>query len=140
MTRFTRMFLTVVSAGALLALPAAGVASHGTNHGKHKGQNKSHSGKGQTKRCGKAPRVGYSVKGTLVSVTADNPATPEHEGTVTITVTGANAHARKSGEIADQNATAKGVQVAGATYTVPASDRYTLVLDGFEGADTPVRR
>ena len=137
MTRFTRMFLTVVTAGALLALPTAGIADPGTNNGKHKGQAKSNNGKGKTKRCGKAPRVGYSVSGTLVSFTADNPATPEHEGTVTITVTGANAHARKSGDIADQNPNAEGVQVAGATYTVPASDRFTLALDGFEGADTP---
>ena len=137
MNKFTRMVLTAVASGALLALPAVSVADHGTNHGKHKGQTKSNSGKGQTKRCGKAPRVGYSVSGTLVSLTTDNPATPDNEGTVTITVTGANAHARNSGEIADQNANAKGVQVAGATYTVPTSDRYELKLDGFEGADTP---
>ena len=33
-----------------------------------------------------------------MSVTADNPATEAFEGTVTITVTPANSHARKSGD------------------------------------------
>jgi hypothetical protein len=125
----TRMLLTVVAAGALAAFPATGAGKDKPKH-----PNK---GKGHTKRCGKAPKVGYVVDGTLVSITADNPLTAPFEGTVTLTVTGANAHARNSGEIADQNPTADGVQVAGATYTVPSSDPFTLKLNGFEGADTP---
>ena len=44
---------------------------------------------------------GFVVKGTLVSYTADDAATPANEGTVTITVTKANKHARVSGELAD---------------------------------------
>ncbi len=102
----------LIAAGALLALPATGGAN----------------GQGESKRCEKTPKFGYSVSGTLESLTVD---------TVTITVTRANYHARNSGEIADQDATQEGVQVAGATYTVPASDSFTLNLVEYEGADTP---
>ena len=57
---------------------------------------------------------------------------------MTLTVTNANGHARKSGEIADQDPNQEGVQVAGATYTVSgATDPFTLELNGYEGADTP---
>ena len=133
MHKTTRLLVTLTATGALLALPVASQADPGK--GKGKGQTKSQ--QGASKRCAKTPKVGYSVSGTLVSLTGDDPATPANEGTVTITVTGANAHARNSGEIADQNATAKGVQVAGATYTVPTTDAYTLTLEGYEGADTP---
>ena len=59
------------------------------------------------------------------------------EGTVTIKVTSANSHARKSGDIADTDLGTEGVQVAGAIYTVPATDPFLLALHGFEGADTP---
>lgn len=124
MIRTTRTLVTMVAAGALLALPAAAVADPGN-------------GKGESKRCAKAPKVGYIVKGTLVSVTADDPATPTSEATVTFTVTGANSHARNSGEIADQDAGTPGVQVVGATYTVSATDSFILKLNGYEGADTP---
>ena len=31
----------------------------------------------------------------------------------------------------------EGVQVAGATYTVPATDAFVLKLNGYEGTDTP---
>ena len=116
----------MVAAGALLAAPAAGLAA--------KGENK---GKGKAKSCAKAATVGYQVKGTFVSAVADNPATPASEASVTLTVTSANSHAAKSGEIADQNATKKGVQVKGATYTVAAGDAYTLKLNDYEGTDTP---
>jgi hypothetical protein len=124
MSRTTRTVLSLVAAVALFALPATGVADPGK-------------GKGPAKRCAKTPKVGYSVKGTLVSLTADNPATPASEASVTITVTKANSHARKSGEIADQDAVKPGVQVKGATYTVAAGDAYKLKLKGYSGADTP---
>ena len=114
MLKTVRMFATLAVAGALLALPATALAAPG--------------GQGQTKSCAKAPKVGYQVAGTFVSSTAT---------TVTLTVTQANSHARKSGEIADQDAATEGVQVAGATYTVPASDAFVLKLNGYEGADTP---
>ena len=122
-----RTISTLVAAAALLAVPATAVAAPG-------GQGKS---QGKAKSCAKAPKVGYHVKGTLVSMTADNPATEAFEGTVTITVTSANSHATKSGDIADQDATTEGVQVEGATYTVPATDAFLLALHGYEGADTP---
>jgi hypothetical protein len=128
MLKTVRKIATVAVAGALLAVPATALAAPG-------GQGKA---KGKAKSCQKAPKVGYQVSGTLVSVTEDDPATTDtFEGTVTLTVTGANSHARKSGELADQDPAAEGVQVAGATYTVPATDAFVLKLNGFEGADTP---
>jgi hypothetical protein len=123
MLKTARMVGTLVVAAAMLAVPATAVAAP--------------SGKGLTKSCAKTPKVGYLVKGTLVSVTQDDPATGAFEGTVTITVTSANSHARKSGDIADQDPVTEGVQVAGATYTVPATDAFLLRLHDFEGADTP---
>ena len=117
MLRKTQLPVLLIAAGALLALPATSAAD-------------------ATKRCAKTPKVGYVVSGTLVSQTADDPGTEAFEGSVTITVTEANGHATKSGEIADQDAGTEGTQVAGATYTV-SGDAYKLVLEGFEGADTP---
>ena len=123
MLKTIRTIGTLVAAIALLAVPATAVAAPG--------------GQGKAKNCAKAPKVGYIVKGTLGSVTQDDPNTEAFEGTVTFTVTSANSHARKSGDIADQDATTEGVQVAGATYTVPATDAFILRLNGYEGADTP---
>ena len=135
MLKNIRTIALFVAAAALLALPAAGQAD---GQGQGKGHGKANAkGKGKTKRCAKAPKVGYVVHGTLESVTADDPATEESEATVTLTVTDANGHARKSGELADQDPNTDGVQVAGGTYTVPAGDAYTLTLEGYEGADTP---
>ena len=130
MIEFVRVPAALVATIALLVMPAAGQAKHDGAQGKSKGADK---------RCAKAPKVGYSVRGTLVSVTADDPATTAaNEASVTLTVTVANNHARNSGEIADQDAATAGVQVAGATYTVTAaSDGFSLVLDGFEAPDTP---
>jgi hypothetical protein len=120
----TRTITTLVAAAALFAVPATAVAAKG--------------GQGKAKSCEKTHGVGYQVTGTLVSATADDPATTDvSEATVTLTVTAANSHARKSGEIADQDAAKKGVQVVGATYTVPAGDAFELKLNGFEDPDTP---
>lgn len=106
MPKTVRTLGTLAIAVALLAVPATAVAAKG--------------GQGKAKSCKTTPKVGYHVKGTLVTFAPN---------TVTITVTSANSHARKSGEIADP--------VVGATYTVPASDAFELKLHGFEGADTP---
>jgi 2-phospho-L-lactate transferase/gluconeogenesis factor (CofD/UPF0052 family) len=112
----------VVAALALLALPATAPAAKG-GHGKgHDGE--SH---GKSKGCAKVSTRGFQVTGTLVSA---------GEGTVTLTVSAANKHARESGELADQDAARKGVQVKGATYTVPATDAFELVL-GDDGALVP---
>jgi hypothetical protein len=135
MSRYTRILLTAVAACAVLALPATVGANPGK--GEAKSQAKSQNGKGKTKRCAKTQKVGYSVSGTLLSATADNPATPANDSSITIRVTGANSHARNSGEIADQDANTKGVQVAGATYTVSGSDPFTVNLIGYEAPDTP---
>jgi hypothetical protein len=123
-----RTISTLVAAAALLAVPATAVAVKG-------GQGKA---QGKTKSCEKAHTVGYQVSGTLVSTTPDDPNLAGNQGTVTFTVTAANSHARNSGEIADQDAVKKGVQVVGATLTVPAAgDDFELKLNGFEEPDTP---
>ena len=123
MPHHARTFVAIAAAGALLAAPAAGLASHrGTPHGQGGGSQNSPRG------CATTPKLAYQVSGDLVSAGA---------GTVTLRVTSANSHARKSGEIEDQNATRRGVQVAGAMYTVPASDPFVVSLRGYEGTDTP---
>jgi|GEM_PF-1719922 len=126
--KHARTLASVIAAGALLAVPAAGIAA---KHGKAKGKPAS------AEACAKAHAVGFSVRGTLVSVTPDVAATPASEATVTMTVRSANRHARRSGELADMNATKPGVQPRGATYTVAAGDAYVLRLRGYEGMDAP---
>jgi hypothetical protein len=124
MLKTVRTVATLAVAGALLALPATALAAKG-------GQGKAHN-------CAKTSTRAYQVSGTLVSVTEDDSATLlDSEATVTLTVTSANRHARNSGEIADQDATQKGVQVKGATYTVPAGEVFTLTLNGYVEPDTP---
>lgn len=129
MLKNTTMLTTLISAGALLAAPAAGLAARGAPHG----SNGTH---GKAKNCTKAHAVGYQVNGTLVGFT-DDAATPASEATVTLKVTSAGRPAARSGEIDDQNATKQGAQVKGATYTVAAGDAYVLKLKGYEGSDTP---
>ena len=115
--------LGAIAVASLLVLPATAQADHkGEPHGKGNAKGKS---KGQAKSCAKAPKVGFSVKGTLVTFTADDPTTAANEASVTLTVTKANGHARKSGEFA-------------ATHTVNAADdAFRLKLSGYEGTDTP---
>ena len=129
MLKNAKTITMLAAAGTLLAVPAAGVAAKGGSSAKNT--------TGKAKSCAKAPSMGYQVSGTLISATADDPATPASEASVTLKVTSANSHAAKSGEIADQNPTKKGVQVKGATYTVPATDAFTFKLNGYEGTDTP---
>ena len=116
MLKTIRTISTLAVAVALFAVPATAVAAKG-------GQGKS---QGKAKSCAKTHSVGYQVTGTLVSVTQDDPTTPDvSEATVTLTVTHANRPARKSGEL------------DGATYTVPATDAFVLKLNGYEGTETP---
>jgi len=130
MPKNTRTMVSLVTAGALLAVPAVSQATKG-DHGE------GHAKKTHATNCSKLHSKGFVVRGTLVSATADDPMTAADEGTVTLTVTGANHHARVSGEIADQDAVKPGVQVKGATYTVPATDAFKLKLHGYQGTDTP---
>ncbi len=132
MIKRIRFMALLIAAGALLAIPAVGQAHHKAGHSK--------GGKG--KSCAKKPTVnkGFVVKGTLVSYTADNPLTTDtNESNVEITVTGANRHARVSGELEDKNPTKPGVQVAGGSYTVDASgaDPFGVRLSGYETGETP---
>jgi hypothetical protein len=128
--------LALTGAIALVAFPAAGVAKKG-EHGK-RGAHTEHAKGGKGKSCLKAHSRGFQIGGTLVSMTADDAATPDSsEATVTLTVTSANKHARESGELADQDAERKGVQAKGATYTVPAGDAFELRLSSDYGTGTP---
>lgn len=132
MLRTTKSSVALIAAGALLALPATGVAAHkGTAHGKGKGQ-------GHAGRCAKTAKVGFSVGGTLVSFTADDAATAADEATVTLLVTSANRHARVSGELEDQDLEKAGMQVEGATYTVAAAaDAFEVRIDRLEAGTAP---
>ena len=90
----------------------------------------------------KKPTVnkGFVVKGTLDSFTADNPATEANEESVTLTVTKANGHAKKSGELADQDATKPGVQVKGATFSANGAtdpNGFKVKLVGYGTGETP---
>jgi hypothetical protein len=118
---------TLAAAGALLALPAVGDAHHRAGHTQGGG------GQNGTPGC-KKPTVnkGFVVKGTLVSITADNPATQANELSVTITVTKQNRHASRS-DLTDASASTDGLQ-----YKIDdADDDFRLKLSGFEGTDTP---
>ena len=80
----------LIGALALLAFPATGLAKKG-EHGKH-GKHGKHANQSKAKSCAKLHTVGYQVGGTLVSMTADDPATTDtSEATVTLTVTSANS-------------------------------------------------
>jgi hypothetical protein len=129
-SRRTRTISSAIAAAALLAAPGAALAKNAD----HPKPNKANKG---AAACAKVHTVGFSVLGTLVSATADDPATPASEATVTLTVLAANHNARRSGDIADQDATKPGIQVRGATFTVPAGDAFKLRLRGYQGADTP---
>jgi hypothetical protein len=124
----------LVAACALFVAPAIGQAHHKPGHTKGP-----KNGQPNSKRCAKTPKLGFVVRGTLVSFTGDDAATtPDNEASVTITVTGANRHARNSGELADQDPNTDGVQVKGAPYSVSGlTDPFKLQLVGYEGLDTP---
>lgn len=127
-TKHTRILAATVAAGAMLAVPAAALAAKG-GHGNAKSQK-------PAANCTKTHSVGYNLTGTFVSATADDAATPASEATVTLKVLHGNSAARRSGDIADQDATKRGVQIRGAEFTVPAGDAFVLKLNGYQGADT----
>ena len=120
----------LAAAGALLAVPAAGQAHHDAGHTKG-GNGKSAPGKG----CAKKSTVnkGFSVKGTLVSYTADNAGTPNvNEESLTLTVTGQNRHARRAG-LTDVSPGTAGLQ-----YRLnDADDSFTLQLSEFGPGQAP---
>ena len=133
MLKTIRVIAALAVAAALVVVPATALAAKGG-----KGKGKSHSkAQGKAKNCAKTGTRGFQLTGTLVSMTADDPLTTDaSEATLTLTVTAANRHARNSGELEDQNADRKGMQVVGATYTVPAGDAFVLML-GDDGTAVP---
>jgi hypothetical protein len=140
--RNIRWLVMLVAAVALLVAPAAGQAHHRPGHtqgpenrennGHRNGHHKSHS-------CKKpAKNVGFVVRGTLTTFTADVEGTPANEASVSITVTGANRHARNSGELQDMDPATRGMQVKGGPYTATAStDPFTVKLVDFGAGETP---
>ncbi len=128
-THKTRTVASLIAASTLLAAPAIGHAAKPATKAKPT----------SSKGCAKAHSVGYSIGGTLVAATVDNPLTPMvNEGTITLKVTSANKAARRSGEIADQDATKPGMQHKGAEITIAAAtDAFVLKLNGYEAPDTP---
>ena len=126
MLKHSRTMVSLVAAGAVLAIPAVGLAKENGSKGK-----------APATKCAKAHKASFVVHGTLVSAAPDDATTPASEATVTLLVTSANSHARKSGDIPDMDAATQGVQAKGATLTIAAGDAYTVTLKGYEGTDTP---
>jgi hypothetical protein len=130
--RTFRLLTALIATGALFVVPTVGQAHHKPGHTKN-GNSNSHS-------CKKpVTKVGFVVRGTLTTFTADNPATtPANEASVSITVTGANRHARNSGELADTDPSTDGTQVQGGPYTVDgATDPFKVKLVDYEVGETP---
>lgn len=126
----TRLTVVALAAGALLALPATGLAAPG-------GQGKS---QGKAKSCANAPKVGFQISGALVSLSQDDPGTTGvvEPSAVELTITAANRHARHAFASLDTDADRKGVQLKGAPWELSsADDAFTLELNGYEGDDTP---
>jgi hypothetical protein len=127
--RTLRFAALLVATGAFLVAPVAVQAKH--NHPDRHANN-------HARGCNHTPHVGFVISGTLTSFTADDPNTPANEASVTLTVKHANRHARHSGELPDQDANKRGVQVAGDTYTVNgATDSFRLRLVDYEAGETP---
>jgi hypothetical protein len=131
--RTIRLLAALAAGGALVVAPTVGWAHHKDGH------TKGPAGGQQSKRCKKpATNVGFVVRGTLTAFTADDTATTANEATVSIAVTGANRHARNSGDLADMDPARSGTQVEGGAFTVGASaDPFRVQLEDFEAAEAP---
>jgi hypothetical protein len=114
----------LVAVVALAATPAISMAGPGKGKGKGKGKSGSH--------C--TIKRGFTVRGTLAGGFAQSPTLTADS--ISITVTSANRHARRSGEIADQNASRSGVQVKNAPYSV-SGDSFKYRLVDFEAGENP---
>jgi hypothetical protein len=136
MNMTVRLLALLVAACALLVAPSVGQAHHKPGH--TKGPKSEHQSE-QSKGCKKSEKnVGFVVRGTLTSFTADNPGTPASDPSVSITVTGANRHARNSGELVDTDPATPGTQVQGGLYTVSGgTDPFTVKLVEFEAGEAP---
>jgi hypothetical protein len=140
--RTLRSLALLVAGGALLVAPTIGQAHHKPGHpgGPKGGPDKSQrAGPDKSQRCKKpATNVGFVVRGALTSFTADDPNTAANEARVSITVTGANRHARESGDLPDVDPSTPGTQVKGGAFTVSASaDPFEVQLEDFEVGEAP---
>jgi len=124
----TTRITAVLAAAAVVAVPVAADAHkggrHHGNHGKH--------GKHVVNK-------GFVVTGNLKqNGFSPDTADPGNQAVVEITVKNANKHARRSGELGDQNASKKGVQVRGGTYKLDNDDDFfRVVRSGYEPGEEP---
>lgn len=128
-----QIIASFAAAGALLAVPAVGQANHGVPHGKSQGAPHGKA-KGKNKAGSKCVvNKGFTVRGTLVSYTADNAGTQNvNEESVTLTVTGQNRHAQRAG-LTDVSPGTPGLQ-----YRLnDADDSFTLQLSEFGPGQAP---
>jgi len=118
----------LLAAASLAAVPVAAEAARGGHEGGHRG------GKRTVNKS-------YVVTGKLKQdgFSADDPVTTSvNEAVVEITVKNANRHARRSGELEDQNTSRKGVQVKGGNYALDNDDDlFKVVLSGYEQGEQP---
>src|SRR5215211_2386648 len=124
----TARITALLAAASLAAVPVAAEAARGGHRGGQRG------GKPAVNKSfvvtGKLKQSGFS---------ADDPVTTSvNEAVVEITVKNANRHARRSGELEDQNTSKKGVQVKGGDYMVDNDDDlFKVVLSGYEQGEQP---
>jgi hypothetical protein len=140
--RTVRLLALLVAGGALLVAPTIGQAHHKPGHPKGpKGEpdKSQRDGPDKSQRCKKpATNVGFVVRGALTSFTADDPNTAANEAKASVTVTGANRHARDSGELPDVDPNTPGTQVTGGALTVSATaDPFEVQLEDFEVGEAP---
>jgi hypothetical protein len=125
MNRRTRLIGLLVAATALVMAPTVAQAGHKTQHNPGS----------KSKRCAKPVKVGFVVKGTLVSYTADDTTTSANEASVTLTVTKANRHARRSGELEDADGSTPGTQV---TYSASTDEGgFKVQLSEYATGESP---
>ena len=121
--RRIQLFGALVAACALVALPAGAGAHHRDGHTKGP----------SAKSC--VINVAFVVKGTLVSYTPDTAGTPGNEASVTLTLTKANRHARRSGELQDADPVRPGTQLTFAAST--DANGFRVQLSGYEANEIP---
>jgi hypothetical protein len=106
---------TLAGALTVLALtigPALGAEAKGPKSGKGKGKTERHAlSHGKSKRCNKAKRVGFQLRGTLAPIAEDGSLVGA-DGAITLNVVRANRHARRWLESNEPTFQTAGVRLA----------------------------